>query len=459
MNEIDVTVDMHVHPKECWSCDQKSRGDGPGRIVADLLGLEKRIVVACTEHDTVVTYEATVNELKHKGNRGLVEVVPGVEATSIYRGFSTHILAYWLKQTGESAKDLIEFMLRASEDILIATSDAQYWKYAYAARENAQKWRKGERGYAVDDSDRLTIGLLESIRDSRYPDYDFEGWRISPHTRPGSATLTALNHVHIAEAMKELGWVGDEQKVQKELLERGRPLYPCKANGNDLGVIEDRVSTEKVVEGLHKARCLVVFAHPQELIRAIAEERIINELGYKKLIKDDEQPYDFESREGVEYNDLSDVLRKDSRCLDIINGIIDEIWGLTVSLSKRGLRGLELYNRFSYADEAMEYATQQFEVRISEFNREHPLTPLIVTAGSDNHDGLDDKKRPLGMLLRQRQGVNRELWQRDNYRVQIDATTLYERIERRPIELSVLTDMQGVGLSPDTGLYLTANGS
>ena len=444
-------IDLHIHPTGCWSYDQSSSG-GPNEAIENWLRLEKEVILGITEHETVVSYEALLNEIKFRNLEKIIEIIPGVEASSVYRGSSNHILGYWLKQEDESLGDIIGLMLKASEDILITTSDMQYLKYAYPGRENVQRWRENQ---GKEDANRLTISLLEQVRDNKYPKYNFSGWRISPDRRPGSATLTGLNHSHIAEVAYQLGWVSNAKKFQKEFLERGRSLYPCRANGNDLTEIERITSTEKVVGGLYKTRCLVVFAHPQELIRMMAEEMIINELGYKKLVVDEEQQDDFKSREGIKYRDLSSVFKEDKRCAGIINDMVEEVWKLIRSLTNVGLRGVELYNRHSYRDEAMEYATQKLEIKISNYNETHTLTPLIITSGTDNHKGEDDKDNPpIGMLPRQRSGINIGWRNRNSYLERVDNTALKERVEEKPIEYSILASMREAKLDTKTGFYL-----
>jgi hypothetical protein len=449
------TVDLHVHPWGCWSFDQAASG-GPPETVGDWLTLGSDLFFAITDHNTVVSYEALQNEIKLRRLEGIIELMPGVEVNSVYRGSSNHILGYWIQQPGESVLDILGFMKMASSDILIAANDAEYWKYAHPGRENVQEWRRWKQSDIgdEDDSDKLTLSLLEAVRDGREPRYsprawvNTADWTISPISRPGKSTLVGLTHTHLAEAMKKLKWVDSAKQAQDALLRRGRPLYPCTANGNDLSSIEESVSSEKVVEGLYKSRALVVFAHPHELIRIRAEEEIVSSLGYKH-----DYSGTFTSKEGTEYTNLSQVLIADRRCRDIINQLAGEVWDLIKSLTAYGLRGVELYNRYSYVDEAMEFVTQKFEMWIRDYNHEHLNAPLIATAGTDSHKGTQDKEFPFGMITRQRT-INRLWWARSHYMEKPDDTPFNLRKELLPIEENVIQAMREAGIDPKTDLYL-----
>jgi len=447
------TIDMHLHPKGCWSSDQETNG-GPSEALEHWLNMiGDEAILAVTEHDTVVTYEALLNEMEVRRISDRISLIPGVEASSVYQGYSNHILGYWLKQENESMGDIVGFMLKAAEDILISTTDGQYWKYAYPAKDNVRKWRT-KSGH--DDADRLTVALLEQVRDNNLPSYQFGGWRISPHTSPGSATVKALNHMHIAKAMEILGWIDDAKETQEKLLKRGASLYPGIANGNNLDTIEENVRSDKVVAGLYNARCLVVLAHPHELARIMLEDIAINELGYTRLIKNDWNDYSFEDSSGKKYLGLTDMVSSDTRFEKNVNMVIDEIWGMIIDLTKVGLRGVELYNRYSYDDLAMEYITQKLELKIDEYNEEHPITPIIKTAGTDNHRGFDGVSRP-GILKRQLADIDKEWYKRDSYLQTAEDVSLYNRTVARSIEQSIVDTMKQAKLDPNSGLYLLPN--
>lgn len=162
-------VDLHCHTL----CSDGS--DSPRELVmqAKELGL---CAVAITDHDTDFGHA----EALAAGAEFGMEVVPGVELSSLYEGEHIHLLAYW---AGTDHPVLGGLMLRAV--------------YERERRNEKMVRLLQEAGYPID---------VESL----YRDY------------PGQ---TMLGRPHIAEYLMKKGLVRSIREGVVELMGRGKPFY------------------------------------------------------------------------------------------------------------------------------------------------------------------------------------------------------------------------------------------
>ncbi len=423
MNE--AYFDGHTHPT-AWSFDGiMSPWEPPQfwyQVKREFLD-NRPLAVAMTDHDTTVGIEPVLFELDQYNRREAipmddqVEPICGVEATGQFEGFSTHILGYWLQKDNETLQALMPYMQQA-QDILFHTNQASKRKYGYFGLNLVKEWAKGQGFPNWDD---ISLEMLERLRDGQLPhirnQYSLDRWVIGPY-EDHQPRITGLNWMHLAMAMAELEWCSLEEAKSK--VKRGGELYVSKAQPFRVP------STAEVIFGLYTSRCLVVMAHPQELMCQMIEDRLAGE-GLDRLPE----------------NDVGD-------------SIVEEVIGLIAKFIEEGvpngLRGLELYNRFSYRDTVCEYMTQRLEKLVADFNGPTDA-PLLVTAGSDNHDGIKDEKRQLARLLRQKPDVYQGPWiHRNSWHERPNASTLEQRIERRRIDASFLKKMKAAPLQDD-GLY------
>lgn len=188
-------IDLHVHT---LASDGSDTPVDVVRMAAEL-GLR---AVAVTDHDTF----AGLPEAIEAGARYGVEVVPGVELSTIYDGVEVHVLGYYM--------DAGHPRLRA----MMARATAER-----NARNETMVQRLHDAGYPV------TMDALHA---------EFPG-------------QTMLGRPHISEYLMRRGYVASVQDGMKNLLGRGKPFYVARYN----------IPLEESVETLRAAGGLPVVAH------------------------------------------------------------------------------------------------------------------------------------------------------------------------------------------------------
>ena len=188
-------IDLHVHT---LASDGSDTPVDVVRMAAEL-GLR---AVAVTDHDTF----AGLPEAIETGARYGVEVVPGVELSTIYDGVEVHVLGYYM--------DAGHPRLRA----MMARATAER-----NARNETMVQRLHDAGYPV------TMDALHA---------EFPG-------------QTMLGRPHISEYLMRRGYVASVQDGMKNLLGRGKPFYVARYN----------IPLEESVETLRAAGGLPVVAH------------------------------------------------------------------------------------------------------------------------------------------------------------------------------------------------------
>lgn len=162
--------------------------------------------LSITDHDTIAAYEEAVPAAKDKN----IQLISGVEFSTVHRHVSIHLLAY-------------SFPLD-SPPILKFCQDQQ-------------KIRE-ERNLAILD-------LLDSYQMPLEPE-DFPEDFFSSHSN------YSFGRPHIAMAMKKRGYVKSIQQAFHEFIGDGRPCY----------VAGKRFSVEESLEIIHAGKGLAVIAHP-----------------------------------------------------------------------------------------------------------------------------------------------------------------------------------------------------
>lgn len=188
-------IDLHVHTLA------SDGSDTPADVVRMAVELGLR-AVAVTDHDTF----AGLPEAIEAGARYGVEVVPGVELSTIYDGVEVHVLGYYM--------DAGHPRLRA----MMARATAER-----NARNETMVQRLHDAGYPV------TMDALHAA----FPDQ------------------TMLGRPHISEYLMRRGYVSSVQDGMKNLLGRGKPFYVARYN----------IPLEESVETLRAAGGLPVVAH------------------------------------------------------------------------------------------------------------------------------------------------------------------------------------------------------
>ncbi len=190
-----MKCDLHIHTH--FSDGKYS----PAKVVkfAHDAGLN---FIAITDHDTVCGVEEGIIAGKKLG----VEVIPGIEFSSVFEGHDVHILGYFIDHKSPKVKD---FLLEIKEK-----------------RENRAK------------------KMVEKLNDMGYA-IDFE--RVKKIAQDG-----ALGRPHIARALYEKGYTATHEEAFYGLIGNNDPAY----------VPKYEISVEKAMQLLRDWGAVVVLAHP-----------------------------------------------------------------------------------------------------------------------------------------------------------------------------------------------------
>ena len=99
-----LKIDLHIHT---------TYSDGmlsPIEIVDTALsvGLD---VIALTDHDNVLSHNIAQDYINQKGYN--LEVIPGVEINTIYKGYEVHILGYFMDKNNKAFNELLVYQQKA----------------------------------------------------------------------------------------------------------------------------------------------------------------------------------------------------------------------------------------------------------------------------------------------------------------------------------------------------------
>ena len=97
-------IDLHIHT---------TYSDGmfsPSQIV-DTAADCALDVIALTDHDNVLSYDIATKYVKEKNIP--LEIIPGVEINTIFKGYEVHILGYMMNKNDNDFKNMLEFQQKA----------------------------------------------------------------------------------------------------------------------------------------------------------------------------------------------------------------------------------------------------------------------------------------------------------------------------------------------------------
>jgi len=191
---INFRADLHCH---------STRSDGtlsPAALIA--LAKKKELQgLSITDHDSVAAYPDCLAHAKQHG----IQIVPGVEFSTQYKGISVHVLAYSFDYTH---RDLLDLCQRHQQ-------------------------RRKERN----------LQILDNLAK--------EGFLIDPKELPQDGRTT-VGRPHIAKLLVDKGYVTDIPTVFQLYLGDGKKCY---VPGVPLAIPE-------TLEVIHAAQGLAVLAHP-----------------------------------------------------------------------------------------------------------------------------------------------------------------------------------------------------
>ncbi len=195
-----MKVDLHIHT---------SYSDGvfsPEKIVDTAIdvGLE---AIAITDHDNVLSYDIALKYAKNKP----IEIIPGVEINTLYKGYEVHILGYYMDLNNSDFQKLIKTQQQArikqTKEIINLLAKKEGIKIAY---------------------DSITKQVAEG----------------------GS-----IGRPHIAKAITNAGGTSSVIEAYNKFINDNSPVY----------VQRKTVSPFDAVEVIYDAGGIPVFAHPYDV--------------------------------------------------------------------------------------------------------------------------------------------------------------------------------------------------
>jgi len=103
-----VKLDLHVH---------SNFSDGsltPEELIDVAIDLDIS-AISITDHDNVLSHNAQVQADLRSAEQGkdIIEIIPGVEINTLWKGFEIHILGYYMDITSKSFLDLLSYQQHA----------------------------------------------------------------------------------------------------------------------------------------------------------------------------------------------------------------------------------------------------------------------------------------------------------------------------------------------------------
>ena len=194
-----MKIDLHIHT---------TYSDGaysPEQVVDTALDCNLD-VIALTDHDNVLSHKIAMDYVKERGYK--LEIIPGVEINTIYKGYEVHILGYFMDTNNE---DFIELL-----------------KSQQQARINQ------------------TTQIVELLNKKAGIKVKFED--IKSLVAPGGS----IGRPHIARAITAAGGVANVMEAYSKYINDSSPVY----------VARKTVSPHDAVEIINEANGIPVFAHP-----------------------------------------------------------------------------------------------------------------------------------------------------------------------------------------------------
>lgn len=206
---VSPNIDLHVH---------STFSDGllgPGQVVE--LAFQKKIMaIAITDHDEIAGYKAAYEAGKSLG----IEVLSGIEISTLDQGMDIHVLGYCLDPHNSEIQDYIQ----------------------------AFKKKRVERAVQI-------VNRLGEM-----------GIRISFELVKMKANSGSIGRPHIADVLVEEGFVFSFQEAFQKYLADDKPAYVPKA----------KIESQDAIRMIHNAGGLAFIAHPAIGVSDELIERFVN---------------------------------------------------------------------------------------------------------------------------------------------------------------------------------------
>ena len=163
-------------------------------------------VIALTDHDNILSHKVAMDYVKKQGYN--LEIIPGVEINTIYKGYEVHILGYYMDTNNPDFVQLLK---------------------------NQQQARINQ-----------TTQIVELLNKKAGIRVKFED--IKSLVAPGGS----IGRPHIARAITAVGGVANVMEAYSKYINDSSPVY----------VTRKTVSPHDAVEIINEAGGIPVFAHP-----------------------------------------------------------------------------------------------------------------------------------------------------------------------------------------------------
>lgn len=194
-----MKIDLHIHT---------TYSDGaysPEQVVDTALDCNLD-VIALTDHDNILSHKVAMDYVKKQGYN--LEIIPGVEINTIYKGYEVHILGYYMDTNNPDFVQLLK---------------------------NQQQARVNQ-----------TTQIVELLNKKAGIRVKFED--IKSLVAPGGS----IGRPHIARAITAVGGVANVMEAYSKYINDSSPVY----------VTRKTVSPHDAVEIINEAGGIPVFAHP-----------------------------------------------------------------------------------------------------------------------------------------------------------------------------------------------------
>ena len=194
-----MKIDLHIHT---------TYSDGaysPEQVVDTALDCNLA-VIALTDHDNILSHKVAMDYVKKQGYN--LEIIPGVEINTIYKGYEVHILGYYMDTNNPDFVQLLK---------------------------NQQQARINQ-----------TTQIVELLNKKAGIRVKFED--IKSLVAPGGS----IGRPHIARAITAVGGVANVMEAYSKYINDSSPVY----------VTRKTVSPHDAVEIINEAGGIPVFAHP-----------------------------------------------------------------------------------------------------------------------------------------------------------------------------------------------------
>ena len=194
-----MKIDLHIHT---------TYSDGaysPEQVVDTALDCNLD-VIALTDHDNILSHKVAMDYVKKQGYN--LEIIPGVEINTIYKGYEVHILGYYMDSNNPDFVQLLK---------------------------NQQQARINQ-----------TTQIVELLNKKAGIRVKFED--IKSLVAPGGS----IGRPHIARAITAVGGVANVMEAYSKYINDSSPVY----------VTRKTVSPHDAVEIINEAGGIPVFAHP-----------------------------------------------------------------------------------------------------------------------------------------------------------------------------------------------------